>query len=82
MVDQQAGRVRATLISAGPMGDDELNRLREALARITSRTVVLETKTDPSLIGGVVAQVGATQLDGSLRTQLERMREELKASPL
>jgi len=82
MVDQQAGRVRATLTSAGPLGDDELNRLREALARITSRTVVLETKTDPSLIGGVVAQVGATQLDGSLRTQLERMREELKASPL
>ena len=42
---------------------------------------MLESKTDASLIGGVVAQVGATMLDGSLRTQLERMRQELKSAP-
>ena len=78
MLDKQQGRVRATVTSAQPLGEDELTRVREAIAKMTGRNIVLETKTDPSLIGGVVTQVGATMLDGSLRTQLERMREELK----
>ena len=82
LVDQQAGRIRATVTSAGALGDPELERLREALGRMTGRSIVLESKTDASLIGGVVAQVGATMLDGSLRTQLERMRRELKSAPV
>jgi F-type H+-transporting ATPase subunit delta len=82
LVDRQAGRIRATVVSAGPLSGHELERLREAIARTTGRTVVLESKTDSSLIGGVVAQVGPTMLDGSLRTQLERMRHELKRAPL
>lgn len=82
MVDQQVGRVRATVTAARPLSDGELERLREAIGKMTGRSIVLESKTDPSLIGGVVTQVGPTMLDGSLRTQLERMREELKAAPL
>jgi F-type H+-transporting ATPase subunit delta len=82
LVDQEAGRIRATVISAGPLDDDELNRLRDAIGRMTGRSIVLESKTDSSLIGGVVTQVGATMLDGSLRTQLERMRHELKNAPM
>lgn len=82
MLDQQVGRVRATVTSARPLAEDEISRLREAIAAITRRTIVLETRTDPALIGGVVTQVGATMLDGSLRTQLDRMREELKRAPI
>jgi len=82
LVDQQAGRIRATVTSAGPLSDQDLDRLREAIGRMTGRSIVLESKTDSSLIGGVVAQVGPTMLDGSLRTQLERMRQELKRAPL
>ena len=82
LVDQQAGRIRATVTSAGPLSDHELERLREAIGRMTGRSIVLESKTDSALIGGVVAQVGPTMLDGSLRTQLERMRHELKNAPL
>ena len=82
MLDKEQGRVRATVTSAHELGEDELSRVREAIARMTGRNIVLEAKTDPSLIGGVVTQVGATMLDGSLRTQLERMREELKRSPV
>ena len=82
MVDQQVGRVRATVTAAAPLSDEEVQRLQKALASITGRTVVLESKTDPSLIGGVVTQLGATMLDGSLRTQLERMRGELKRAPI
>jgi F-type H+-transporting ATPase subunit delta len=82
MVDQQAGRVRATVTSAGPLTEEQVGRLQEALGRMTGRSVVLEAKTDAALLGGVVAQVGTTMLDGSLRTQLERMRHELKNAPV
>jgi F-type H+-transporting ATPase subunit delta len=82
MVDQQAGRIRATVTAARPLSDAEIERLREAIGRMTGRSIVLEAKTDASLIGGAVTQVGATQLDGSLRTQLERMRDDLKAAPM
>jgi len=82
MVDQQESRVRATVTAAAPLSKDELERLREAIARMTGRTILLDSRTDPSIIGGVVTQVGATLFDGSLRTQLERMREELKRAPL
>jgi F-type H+-transporting ATPase subunit delta len=82
MVDLQESRVRATVTAAEPLGKAELERLREAIAALTGRTIILDAKTDPSIIGGVVTQVGATLFDGSLRTQLERMREELKRAPL
>ena len=78
LVDRQVGRVRATVTAAAPLNEDDLSRVRDSLARMTGRTIILEARTDPKLIGGVTAQVGATLFDGSLRTQLERMREQLK----
>jgi F-type H+-transporting ATPase subunit delta len=82
LVDDKLGRVRATVTSAAELSERELHKLQDAMEKITGRTIVLEAKTDPALIGGVIAQVGATQLDGSLRTQLERLRDALKAAPV
>jgi F-type H+-transporting ATPase subunit delta len=82
LVDAQVGRVRAMVTTVQPLSTDELSRLRDTLAAATRRTIILEAKTDPSIVGGVVTQVGATLFDGSLKTQLERMREELKRAPL
>ena len=82
MLDVQEKRVRATVTSAEPLSKADLERLGEVLGKMTRREVILDSKTDPSIIGGVVTQVGATLFDGSLRTQLERMREELKRAPL
>src|SRR5262249_62149892 len=81
MVDEKVGRMRATVTSAAPLTDRETKSLRDAIAEMTGRTIVLDARTDPSLIGGLVTQVGARQFDGSLRTQLERMREQLKRAP-
>jgi F-type H+-transporting ATPase subunit delta len=80
LLDEKVGRVRASVTSAQPLSPEEVNRLRESLAKMTGRTIVLEAKTDPQLVGGLVTQVGATQYDGSLKTQLERLRDELKRS--
>ncbi|RKG51234.1 ATP synthase F1 subunit delta [Corallococcus sp. AB011P] len=78
MADARAGRVRGQVTSAAPLSADALAQLQQSLQQLTQRNVVLETRVDPSLLGGVAAQVGGTLYDGTLRTQLEQMRRELK----
>jgi F-type H+-transporting ATPase subunit delta len=78
MADARAGRVRGQITSASPLAPDTLEQVRKNLQQITQRDVILEQKVDPALLGGVSAQVGSVLYDGSLRTQLEQMRRELK----
>lgn len=78
MADARAGRARGMVTSAAPLAPDALEDLRKNLQQITQRNVVLETRVDPNLLGGVSAQVGSVLYDGSVRTQLEHMRRELK----
>jgi F-type H+-transporting ATPase subunit delta len=80
LVDAQVGRVRAVVTSAAPMPAEVTGRLGGVLAQLTNKRIVLETKVDPGLIGGLTAQVGSMVYDGSLRTQLENLRETLGAS--
>jgi F-type H+-transporting ATPase subunit delta len=82
LVDAQVGRVRGTVTSAQPLPPEELERVRQALAETTRNSLLLESRTDPDLLGGIVAQVGPTVWDGSVRTQLERLRKELKETPV
>jgi F-type H+-transporting ATPase subunit delta len=79
MLDEKVGRVRATVVSAKPLADDDLQRVRETLAAVTRRTIVLDSRSDPKIVGGLVAQVGPKVWDGSIRTQLDRLRRELKS---
>lgn len=69
--------VRAEVTTAAPLPADRATALEASLARITGRTVMLETRIDPSIIGGVVARVGSTVYDGSVTRQLARMKEKL-----
>lgn len=78
LADEQAGRVRGRVTSAVPLPPETVERLEAALERITQREVVLDTRTDPSLLGGVSTQLGSTLYDGSLRNQLEQLRRSLK----
>jgi F-type H+-transporting ATPase subunit delta len=78
MADAQAGRLRGHVTSAVPLSLDTVQKLSATLQNLTQRNVVLEPRVDPSVIGGVAAQVGSLLYDGTLRTQLEQMRRELK----
>jgi len=69
--------VRADVTSAVPLPADRVQKLRQELAALTGRTVVMTAATDPAIIGGVVAQIGSTVYDGSIRRQLEKIREKL-----
>jgi F-type H+-transporting ATPase subunit delta len=75
MIDEQMGRVRASVTSAKPLDFSVETRIRSALARATGKNVLLEKHVDPSLLGGVVTQVGDLLYDGSVRTQLELLRQ-------
>lgn len=70
MVDSRMGRVRGSVTSAAKLGDVQVAAIKKQLETLTQRTVMLETKVDPALIGGVVAQVGSHMYDGSLKSQL------------
>lgn len=82
LADEKAGRVRCHVETATPLSRDALAHLEKQLAKATGRSVEVETAVDPRHIGGVVARVASTVYDGSLATQLESMRAELKRRPL
>ena len=69
--------VRAEVKSAAPLSPAQITALEESLAKVTGKKVELSVSVDPELLGGVVTTIGSTVYDGSVRTQLERMRQEL-----
>ena len=70
--------VRADVTTAVPLPPDRAAQFQQRLAAATGRRVTMTTSVDPSLIGGAVARVGGTVYDGSIATQLARMRERLE----
>jgi F-type H+-transporting ATPase subunit delta len=77
LADVAAGRVRAEVVSATPLRDEQRERLRRALAARTGKLVELAERVDPALLGGAVASVGGVVFDGSLRTQLAQLHGSL-----
>lgn len=77
LADARAGRIRGKVTSAVALPPNVMEQITKLLATLTQQTVVLESKVDPNLIGGVSAQVGSVVYDGSVRSQLEQMRRQL-----
>jgi F-type H+-transporting ATPase subunit delta len=63
--------------TAVALSADTLRALEQGLASATGRKVVLEARVDPSIIGGVVTRLGSTVYDGSVTTQLQKMKQSL-----
>lgn len=72
--------VRATVTSAAPLSAEKMQQLEASLSGLTGKRVQLETSVDPSIIGGVITRIGSTVYDGSVRTQLQKMRQQLVES--
>jgi len=77
LADAAAGRLRAKVVSATQLRDEQRERLRRALAARTGKQIELEEAVDDSLLGGAVATVGGVVFDGSLRTQLAQLHGSL-----
>jgi len=77
IADERRGIQRATIISAVPLTPDELAAAQRAIAGMTAKKVILETRVDPAVLGGMVVQVGDRLIDGSIRGQLQQIHTAL-----
>ncbi len=82
MAEEKAGRVRAEVVSASTLPEAYYRELETALAEVTGKKITLVRRTDPSLIGGVVASIGGTVFDGSIRNRLKDIRHQLMVAAL
>jgi len=78
LADELKGVVKASIVSATELSSEAVEKIKESLSKKTGKTIVLNVKQDPSLIGGVVTKIGDLVMDGSVKTQLMNMRETLK----
>jgi F-type H+-transporting ATPase subunit delta len=69
--------VRAEVTTAVPLGAERAQQIERGLAQLTGRRVTVAEKVDPSIIGGVIARIGSTVYDGSVTTQLQKMKQRL-----
>jgi F-type H+-transporting ATPase subunit delta len=74
LLDARQGVTQASVTSATELSAKERAELAAALAKLTGEKVQAQYATDATLIGGAVVRIGSTIYDGSVRTQLERMR--------
>jgi F-type H+-transporting ATPase subunit delta len=74
LMDQALKRVRVTVTTAFPLTGELSARLQTGLEGLTGRAVEMTVIEDSALLGGIVVRVGDTLYDGSIRTQLNNMR--------
>jgi len=69
--------VRAELRSAVALAPDAIKAIESRLGAVTGKNVAIDAVVDPALIGGVLAKVGSTVYDGTVKSQLEKLRKQL-----
>jgi F-type H+-transporting ATPase subunit delta len=70
--------VVAEVRSAVPLDADQRKKLADALSKATGKNVEVKVLVDPSVVGGVVAKIGDTIIDGTVRHRLEQLREQVR----
>jgi len=75
--DRRARRLPVSVSSAVPLGEDQLERVREAVRRNLQLEPIMETRIDPDLLGGVVLRVADWVFDGSVRSKLNELSKQM-----
>ena len=79
LYDRAKGLTRAAVTVAEPLKDEHVAALKSALAEVAgSNSVEIDVKVDPSIIGGLIVQLGSRMVDGSLKTKLNSIRTRMK----
>lgn len=76
MAAAESNRAVAEVRSAIELSDDQRTRLAAAVEKATGKQVEVKVVIDPSILGGVVTTVGDTVIDGSVRSRLERLKQQ------
>jgi F-type H+-transporting ATPase subunit delta len=79
IANERLGIVQVTLSSASDLADTERESVAARFKELTGKQVEIEFRIDSELLGGIVAQIGSTVYDGSVRGNLARIREQLMA---
>lgn len=80
LVDADKNVSRGQVVSVMELSAELLKKVQATLEKIIGNKVILTTKIDPSIIGGIVAKVGDLVLDGSIKTQLAGLNESIQGS--
>ena len=72
------GETTAEVVSAHPLNDDQVAKLKAQLRTRAGRDVTIETRVDQNILGGIVVKLGSQMIDASLRTKLNRLAQAMK----
>ena len=71
------GEVKAKLVAAKQLNKDEVNKIKDELSKDFTNKVKLDYKYDPSLIGGLIIQVGSVMIDTSIKSKLKQLENKM-----
>lgn len=78
MLDLDKNISHGSVVSAVELSDELKEKIQATLEKLTGNKVILQAEVDPSIIGGIIAKVGDLVLDGSIKTQLNGLKESIK----
>jgi F-type H+-transporting ATPase subunit delta len=78
-LDARMGFAEAEIITSRDLGDTEKREVESRVEKLTGKKVRAHYAQDPSLLGGAVVRVGSTIYDGSVKGQLERIKEAISS---
>lgn len=79
LADERLGRAQAEVTVAAELTPAEETALREKLEALSGKQITMNVNVDPAIIGGVITKIGSSVRDGSLRSQLEQIRQTITA---
>ena len=74
---KKRGEIVAKLTAAKELNDNEVNKIKEELTKNFSSKIKLQYEFDPSLIGGLIIQVGSTMIDTSIKNKLQHLENKM-----
>jgi F-type H+-transporting ATPase subunit delta len=77
LYDNYRGQAHAELTTAAPLDDDLREQVKADLQRVTGKRIILHERVDPTILGGAIARVGDTLIDGSVRRKLSLLRQQI-----
>jgi len=74
---QKKGEVKAKLVAAKQLNNDEVNKIKDELSKDFTNKIKLDYSHDPSLIGGLIIQVGSVMIDTSIKSKLKQLENKM-----
>ncbi|MCL2086803.1 MAG: ATP synthase F1 subunit delta [Oscillospiraceae bacterium] len=71
------GIMEITVTATAPLSDDLRGKIKAKMETLTNKTILLSEKVDTTLIGGIILDYGSTRLDGSVKTRLEALKNDI-----